>query len=66
VVTITRRAEQQLDRAAQAQRDAGDELFARLTDAQRAQLRRILLVLRERLATRHTGTCASPDATEHD
>ena len=47
VVTITRRGKQQLDRAAQAQRDAEDELFARLSKAQRAQLRRLLLILRE-------------------
>jgi DNA-binding MarR family transcriptional regulator len=64
VVTITRRGEQQLERAAQAQRDAENELFAGLTDAQRKQLRGILLVLREQLAAGHTGTCASPDAAE--
>ena len=50
VVTLTRRGHQQLERAAQAQRDAEDELFAGLTDAQREQLRGILLVLREQLA----------------
>src|SRR3954449_2637233 len=50
VVTITPRGEQQLERAAQAQRDAENELFAGLTDAQRKQLRGILLVLREQLA----------------
>src|SRR3954451_6613066 len=47
VVTITRRGEQQLERAAQAQCDAEDELLAALTKTQRAQLRRLLLILRE-------------------
>jgi DNA-binding MarR family transcriptional regulator len=47
VVTITRRGEQQLDRAAQAQRDTEDELLAGLTRPQRAQLRRLLLMLRD-------------------
>ena len=47
VVTITRRGEQQLERAAQAQRDAEDELLASLTKTQRAQLRGLLLILRE-------------------
>src|SRR4051795_10080425 len=47
VVTITRRGEQQLERAAQAQCDAEDELFAGLTSAQRRQLRALLLVLRD-------------------
>ena len=66
VVTLTRRGQQQLERSAEAQRDAEDELFAGITDAQREQLRRILLVLREQLAPGHTGTCASPDAAERD
>jgi MarR family transcriptional regulator, lower aerobic nicotinate degradation pathway regulator len=66
VVTITRRGEQQLERAARAQRDAENELFAELTDDQREQLRGILLVLREQFAPGHTGTCASPDAAERD
>jgi len=54
VVTITRRGEAQLERAAQAQRDAEDELFAGLTDTQRAQLRSLLLVLRQRLTPNRT------------
>ncbi|HKG45048.1 MAG TPA: hypothetical protein VKB10_12500 [Gaiellaceae bacterium] len=66
VVTLTRRGHQQLERAAQAQRDAESELFAGLTDAQREQLRDILLVLREQFAPGNAGTCASPDAAEHD
>src|SRR4051794_34946149 len=49
VVTLTGAGERQLARAAQAQRDAEAELFANLTDGQRAQLRELLLVLREQL-----------------
>jgi DNA-binding MarR family transcriptional regulator len=49
VVTLTRAGERQLDRAAQAQRDVEDELFASLTGSQREQLRALLLVLREHL-----------------
>src|SRR5215211_3339347 len=54
VVTITRRGEQQLERAAQAQRGAEDELLAGLTKTQRAQLRRLLLILREQLTAEAT------------
>jgi DNA-binding MarR family transcriptional regulator len=50
VVTITRRGEQQLERAAQAQRDAEDKILAGLTTTQRAQLRQLLLILREHLS----------------
>ena len=53
VVTLTRAGERQLERAAQAQRDAEDELFAGLTRTQREQLRALLLVLREQLAAEH-------------
>ena len=53
VVTLTRAGERQLERAAQAQRDAEDELFAGLTRTQREQLRALLLVLREQLASEH-------------
>src|SRR5215203_3277651 len=49
VVTLTRRGHQQLERAAQAQRDAEDELFAGLSEAQRNQLRGLLLFLRTQL-----------------
>jgi DNA-binding MarR family transcriptional regulator len=47
VVSLSPAGERQLDRAAQAQRDVDDELFAGLTDTQRAQLRGLLLALRE-------------------
>ena len=50
VVTLTRRGEQRLDRAAQAQRDAEDEILASLTPEQRRQLRKLLLILRDHLA----------------
>jgi len=49
VVTLTATGGQKLDRAAQAQRDAEDELFAKLTDTQRKQLRALLLALRRQL-----------------
>ena len=62
VVTITRRGKQQLDRAAQAQRDAEDELFARLSKAQRAQLRRLLLILREQFTAEADTLCTAADA----
>jgi DNA-binding MarR family transcriptional regulator len=60
VVTITRRGEEQLERAAQAQRDAEDELFAGFTDPQRAQLRGLLLVLRQRLTPNRTPPAPLP------
>jgi DNA-binding MarR family transcriptional regulator len=46
VVTLTRLGRQKLDRAAQAQRDAEDELFTGLTDAERGRLRELLLTLK--------------------
>ena len=49
VVTLPGAGERQLDRAAQAQRDAEDDLFTGLTKSQREQLRGLLLILRERL-----------------
>jgi DNA-binding MarR family transcriptional regulator len=61
VVTLTAAGEQQLDRAAQAQRDAEDVLFAGLSDAQRDQLRELLLVLRRRLIP--TGSICPADDT---
>ena len=59
VVTLTPAGEQQLDRAAQAQREAEDELFAGLTDQQRDQLRDLLLVLRDHLTPEQDTACAS-------
>jgi DNA-binding MarR family transcriptional regulator len=63
VVTLTPAGDQQLDRAAQAQREAEDELFATLTAAQREQLRALLLVLRDQVTPDQT-TCAAPDTAE--
>src|SRR4051794_7690435 len=48
VVTLTRSGRRQLDRAAQAQRDAEDDLLASLTATERKQLRELLLTLRDR------------------
>src|SRR5215213_5440512 len=62
VVTLTRAGERQLARAAQAQRDAEDELFSGLTDTQRSQLRELLLVLHEQLTGEHSAVCTSSDS----
>jgi DNA-binding MarR family transcriptional regulator len=64
VVTLTRAGDQQLERAAQAQRDAEDELFAGLTDTQRAQLRGLLLGLQQRLTPEHNTACTGSEAAE--
>ena len=63
IVTITRRGEQQLDRAAQAQRDAEDELLAGLTKTQRAQLRRLLLILRGQSTAAAATVCTTAAET---
>ena len=60
-VTLTPAGEQQLDRAARAQRDADDDLFASLTATQRRQLRALLLVLREQLTPERSIACTSAD-----
>jgi DNA-binding MarR family transcriptional regulator len=60
-VTLTPAGEQQLDRAARAQRDAEDDLFASLTATQRGQLRALLLVLREQLTPERSIACTSAD-----
>src|SRR3954469_3853292 len=49
VVTLTPAGERQLERAAQAQRDAEDELLASLSAKERQQLRRLLLSLRDHI-----------------
>ena len=64
VVSLTPAGERQLDGAAQAQREAEDELFAGLTEAQRDQLRDLLLTLRDRLAIDQQAACASSDTPE--
>ena len=50
VVNLTTAGKRQLKRAAQAQRDVEDQLFAGLSDTQREQLRKLLLVLRHQLS----------------
>jgi DNA-binding MarR family transcriptional regulator len=47
VVTVTPAGKRRLTSAAQAQREAEDELFASLTEQQRNQLRDLLIVLRD-------------------
>jgi DNA-binding MarR family transcriptional regulator len=59
VVRITPAGEQQLARAAQAQRDTEDELFASFTASQRSQLRTLLLALRDQVASH--PRCTSSD-----
>ena len=54
LVTLTASGEGRLNAAARAQREAEDELFAGLDDAQREELRSLLLALREGLS----GECA--------
>src|SRR4051795_8906574 len=65
VVTITRRGEQQLERAAQAQREAEDEILAGLSKTQRAQLRRLLLILREEFSAEAHASRPAAEATTH-
>jgi DNA-binding MarR family transcriptional regulator len=49
VVSLTRSGKKQLDRAAQAQRDVENELFASLNNRQRDQLRELLLTVRDQV-----------------
>jgi DNA-binding MarR family transcriptional regulator len=56
LVSLTRAGRKQLDRAAQAQRDVENELFASLTSRQREQLRELLLGVRNHVA---------PDTNRH-
>jgi hypothetical protein len=50
------RGQQQLECAAQAQRDTEDELLANLT---KTQLRRLLLILRERFSAEAETSCTT-------
>jgi DNA-binding MarR family transcriptional regulator len=59
VVTLTPAGKRQLERAAQAQREAEDELFAGLNAEQRDQLRLLLIALRDRQATETRDACES-------
>jgi DNA-binding MarR family transcriptional regulator len=64
VVDLTAAGKKQLERAAQAQRDAEDELLAGLTDKQREQLRQLLLVLRDDLTPELKTLYGSPTTAE--
>ncbi len=58
VVTLTAAGKRRLDRAAEAQREAEDAIFAGLSSEQRAQLRDLLVALRDsRNATSDGGAC---------
>jgi DNA-binding MarR family transcriptional regulator len=56
LVSLTAKGERRLGAAAQAQREAEDQLFAGLDDAQREQLRILLIALNDSLS----GECAPP------
>jgi DNA-binding MarR family transcriptional regulator len=58
LVTLTPAGEQHLIRAARAQREAEDALFAGLDDQQREQLRSLLVALQESLAGGLEPDCA--------
>ncbi|MGN6870859.1 MAG: MarR family winged helix-turn-helix transcriptional regulator [Solirubrobacteraceae bacterium] len=60
LVTLTARGERRLAAAAQAQREAEDELFAGLNERQRDQLRVLLTALKDSLS----NDCAGADAPE--
>ena len=55
LVSLTPAGKKPLDRAAQAQRDVEDELFASLTSSQRTQLRELLLKVRDHVAPDTSG-----------
>jgi DNA-binding MarR family transcriptional regulator len=61
VVSLTASGESRLDRAANAQRDAEDELFAALDAEQRRRLSELLTVVRDGIADEHA---CSPDGEE--
>jgi DNA-binding MarR family transcriptional regulator len=59
VVTLTAKGKRKLERAAEAQRRAEDMIFAGLSSEQRAQLRQLLIALRDsRDATSADETCS--------
>jgi DNA-binding MarR family transcriptional regulator len=60
LVKLTARGERRLAAAAQAQREAEEELFAGLDDSQREQLRVLLVALKESLS----ADCAEASGTE--
>ena len=59
VVTLTAKGKRKLERAAEAQRQAEDTIFAGLSSEQRAQLRQLLIALRDsRGPTSADETCS--------
>lgn len=59
VVTLTAKGKRKLERAAEAQRQAEDTIFAGLSSEQRAQLRQLLITLRDsRDPTSADETCS--------
>ena len=57
LVTLTPAGETRLDRASRAQKDTEDVLFAALDDAEREQLRDLLLAMRDGLAANGDAAC---------
>jgi len=64
VVTLTGAGGRQLKRAAQAQRDVEDEIFAGLTHSQRQQLRELLLIIGHRSTSERKTDCPAPTAAD--
>jgi len=59
VVTLTAKGKRKLERAAEAQRQVEDTIFAGLSSEQRAQLRQLLIALRDsRGPTSADETCS--------
>ncbi len=58
LVTLTAAGERELNRAARAQREAEDILFADLDDAQREQLRLLLIALQDSLSGEQRTACS--------
>lgn len=64
LVTITGTGKQHLIRAARAQQEAEDALFAGLEDGQREQLRTLLITLQSSLAGRPETSCPTAAGSE--
>ena len=63
VVTLTRAGKKKLDRAARAQLETEDALFAALDDDQRQQLAALLVALRDGLATDPNTDCSTKETS---
>jgi DNA-binding MarR family transcriptional regulator len=61
VVTLTTKGKRQLERAAKAQREAEDAIFAGLSTEQRDQLRHLLIALRDSGSTARSKTLTAAD-----